>query len=157
MKIHGSTADRGLSTDVQDLFRTYLREGRLYREGVSPAGVVDLQQDLNRLGADPQLAEDGIYGPNTAAAVRDFQESAGVTVDGIVGPETKDALKSALADQGILVSKPPTLPGPDPTPPESRHDEQGTSRAQFSRAEIGVGVTILGGLGYYLWKEFQAD
>jgi peptidoglycan hydrolase-like protein with peptidoglycan-binding domain len=35
---------------------------------------------------------DGIAGPLTAAAVRDFQRSSGLTVDGLAGPRTRRAL-----------------------------------------------------------------
>jgi N-acetylmuramoyl-L-alanine amidase len=36
--------------------------------------------------------EDGIFGPNTAGAVKEFQRNAGVTIDGISGPHTLAAL-----------------------------------------------------------------
>ena len=36
---------------------------------------------------------DGIYGPDTAAAVADFQRNAGLTVDGIFGPDELRALE----------------------------------------------------------------
>jgi peptidoglycan hydrolase-like protein with peptidoglycan-binding domain len=39
-----------------------------------------------------RLTLDGIFGPNTAAAVREFQTQRGIGVDGIVGPHTMAAL-----------------------------------------------------------------
>jgi putative chitinase len=55
-----------------------------------------LQADLNTLGADPQLAVDGILGPATAAAVKVFQAAAGLTADGIAGPVTLAAIKQGI-------------------------------------------------------------
>jgi peptidoglycan hydrolase-like protein with peptidoglycan-binding domain len=55
-----------------------------------------LQVSLNKLGADPPLVPDGSYGPLTAAAVKDFQESRGLNSDGKVGPETFAAIDAAL-------------------------------------------------------------
>jgi len=38
------------------------------------------------------IVVDGIFGPNTEAAIKDFQGGAGLVVDGIVGPATWHAL-----------------------------------------------------------------
>lgn len=55
--------------------------------------VVSLQRALNaQLFPRPRLAEDGIFGPLTKAAVVAFQRQAGIGVDGIVGPATRAAL-----------------------------------------------------------------
>lgn len=43
------------------------------------------------------LAVDGVFGPATETAVKQFQEGAGLAVDGIVGPATWAALPSGGA------------------------------------------------------------
>lgn len=53
--------------------------------------VTELQHRLNALGFDAGR-EDGILGPETAAALRDFQRNTGLAVDGILGPETLEGL-----------------------------------------------------------------
>lgn len=45
-----------------------------------------------------RLATDGVFGPNTEQATRDFQRGQGIAVDGIVGPETRAALSEALEE-----------------------------------------------------------
>jgi peptidoglycan hydrolase-like protein with peptidoglycan-binding domain len=50
-----------------------------------------LQWHLNKFGY--KLKEDGIYGPKTLEAVRDFQTRHGLVVDGLVGKKTKALLK----------------------------------------------------------------
>ena len=53
--------------------------------------VRELQRRLNRLGFDAGY-DDGLFGPQTVAAVREFQLNAGLLVDGIAGRETIDHL-----------------------------------------------------------------
>ncbi len=55
--------------------------------------VRELQRRLNRLGFDAGYV-DGIYGPDTAAATREFQLNTGLPDDGITGPGTVAALRS---------------------------------------------------------------
>jgi N-acetylmuramoyl-L-alanine amidase len=47
--------------------------------------VVDLQHRLNALGFDAGR-QDGLFGPNTLAALLDFQRNTGLAADGICGP-----------------------------------------------------------------------
>ena len=49
--------------------------------------VAELQRRLNQLGFDSGRA-DGMFGPNTDTAVREFQRGCGVNPDGICGPDT---------------------------------------------------------------------
>jgi peptidoglycan hydrolase-like protein with peptidoglycan-binding domain len=62
----------------------------LVRKGDQNHPVKTLQYLLRARGHS--VAVDGIFGPKTDAAVRDFQRQKGLTVDGIVGPNTWGAL-----------------------------------------------------------------
>ena len=69
------------------------------REGDSGNAVANLQYYLNYLSgfyeSIPPLAIDGSFGPSTAAAVADLQNTFGLVADGIVGPVTWEALYDA--------------------------------------------------------------
>ena len=64
-------------------------------------GTIDLddlagvQTALALVDCDPGEI-DGLDGPNTRAALKSFQEVAGLTADGLIGPKTRAALKEAL-------------------------------------------------------------
>jgi hypothetical protein len=51
-----------------------------------------VQGRLNANGAAPPLAVDGVWGPRTDAALRQFQRRRRLAVDGIYGPRTHAAL-----------------------------------------------------------------
>ena len=65
------------------------------RRGDTGPGVEQIQTALNAAGYD--LEVDGIFGPQTDRAVRDYQTKNGLTVDGIVGNMTWGKLSSAAA------------------------------------------------------------
>lgn len=62
--------------------------------GSRGAQVMTLQKKLH-------LRVDGIFGPLTDEAVREFQEKNGLTVDGIVGPKTWNKLGTAINKRNI--------------------------------------------------------
>ena len=77
-----------------NLVRTEMGENReepILKKGSTGEAVKRLQARLNELGFD--LAVDGSFGPNTLAAVKEFQSRAGLEADGSVGPLTWAALK----------------------------------------------------------------
>src|SRR6266851_3542001 len=64
----------------------------VFQVGSHGSAVAQLQARLSELGFDPGTA-DGSFGPGTAAAVRAFQTSVGLTPDGIIGLDTLAALE----------------------------------------------------------------
>jgi peptidoglycan hydrolase-like protein with peptidoglycan-binding domain len=60
--------------------------------GSSAAQGSEIQKLLNNFGYG--LDVDGIVGPKTLAAIKDFQSKHGLEVDGIVGPKTMGALQA---------------------------------------------------------------
>jgi peptidoglycan hydrolase-like protein with peptidoglycan-binding domain len=69
---------------------TKIQPWPLVQRGDEQHPVQTLQHLLREHGA--KVAVDGIFGPRTDAAVRDFQGSHGLSVDGIVGPHTWSAI-----------------------------------------------------------------
>lgn len=71
----------------------------LYKQGAHSDGVRTVQEQLGHLGyvgADGKpLVEDGRFGRNTDAAVRQLQKDNGLVADGVVGAKTLDAIKEA--------------------------------------------------------------
>jgi hypothetical protein len=72
------------------------------RQGDRGEAVRQLQVQLKAVGKDPGDV-DGVFGPATAAAVRDFQDDHdALAPDAIVGPETWGALRQALEFPGLF-------------------------------------------------------
>jgi N-acetylmuramoyl-L-alanine amidase len=71
----------------------HLGERQLYLRSPMTRGddVADLQRRLGALGFDAGRV-DGIFGPDTARALSDFQRNSGLVGDGIFGPDTVAAL-----------------------------------------------------------------
>jgi peptidoglycan hydrolase-like protein with peptidoglycan-binding domain len=97
-----------------------------------------LQQALGSIKVD------GIFGPETEAAVRSFQSSHGLTVDGIVGPLTSAALRgsgTALTSDVQSTIPGETLAGSAQTATTPEQPESTTQPAADSGATQGSGAT----------------
>jgi N-acetylmuramoyl-L-alanine amidase len=68
--------------------------------------VAELQHRLGGLGFDAGRV-DGIFGPDTAGALLEFQRHSGLAADGVTGPETLDQ----LARLGGRITEPGTVAG----------------------------------------------
>jgi peptidoglycan hydrolase-like protein with peptidoglycan-binding domain/cell wall-associated NlpC family hydrolase len=66
-----------------------------------------------------QVKVDGVYGPETETAVRQFQTSRGLAVDGVVGPQTTSALRDRASATATFASFHPATPGDAEAAPES--------------------------------------
>ena len=74
--------------------------------GKRGTAVRDVQQALIALGYKlPKHGADGVRGPETIEAVKQFQQDNNLTVDGDPGPETVGALNKIIADKGIKITK----------------------------------------------------
>jgi peptidoglycan hydrolase-like protein with peptidoglycan-binding domain len=67
------------------------------RQGQEGDSVRQVQEDLSRRGF--QVKVDGKFGPETEAAVRQFQAQNGCKVDGMVGPETLGAMRRGASTE----------------------------------------------------------
>ncbi len=88
----------------------------MLKNGSSGDDVTRLQKRLAAAGFDPGAA-DGVFGPKTEAALRAFQEDAGIAVDGIAGPATNAKLaetEAAALEKLSNFGKDDTSDGPAP-------------------------------------------
>lgn len=90
---HGAVDDETWSALVDAGFALGDRLLYLTRPWLRGDDVRELQRALSRLGFDTG-ATDGIHGPDTDGALREFQHNAGLQVDGIAGAETLRMLSS---------------------------------------------------------------
>jgi peptidoglycan hydrolase-like protein with peptidoglycan-binding domain len=85
--------------------------------------VLGLQKALQKLGFEPGPM-DGVLGPPTQAALKQFQQANGLAADGILTPQTQAALAKALQARTAPAGRAPVAPAPAPSPrpPEAAAD-----------------------------------
>jgi len=108
------------------------RGPRNLRDGDRGTDVRAWQGDLNRMGYYTEI--DGIFGEETTALTRAFQEAAGIETDGVVGKNTR-AMAAAV----------PSFPGLTRPGQGSRHNPNEVTRA-YQQALLGRG-----------WKKMSVD
>jgi peptidoglycan hydrolase-like protein with peptidoglycan-binding domain len=101
------------------------------------------------------IAEDGVLGPNTGAAIRAFQASHGLAVDGNVGPVTwralADAEHAAVHAAHVAAEAPATTPTQQPTAPVVREasvlQQAPASSTDVSALQQALGIASDGTFG----------
>lgn len=151
--IVGEATWRGMVESSWSLGERILRQEEPYLRGDD---VRDLQVRLNALGFDAGK-HDGIFGLETAAALRDFQRNLGIEDDGIVGMETLQALRRLrlvtrmglgprLREREARQSGPPGLAGKriaiDPGHGGDDHGERGPSGESEAETTWRLGTAL---------------
>ena len=134
--------------------------------GPGAAGdVVRRAQRALRRTPNLSIVVDGVYGPATEAAVKEFQAGASLQVDGIVGPNTWDALPSGApmptlqeGSTGMVVARLQNVltngaPGQWATTPGPIDEDFGPqTRASVEAFQAWGGVIVDGIVGDQTWS-----
>lgn len=72
------------------------------KKGMTHADVIELQQKLNELGFFEEDEFTNYFGPKTEVAVKEFQQSVGMTTDGIAGKQTLTAIDIKIRQKNLV-------------------------------------------------------
>ena len=108
-------------------------------KGSSGSEVKKLQQALMKAGYNVgSTGADGKFGPNTQAAVKQYQQDMGLAVDGVAGKNTLGRLYStegsAAAGSSSSANKPGTTQSPAASPDYSQYSYDSASDAAYQQA-----------------------
>ncbi len=121
--------------------------GAVLFKGTRGPVVAELQRRLVAHGLKVDV--DGVFGPGTEAAVREFQQRAGLAADGLVGKKTARALLAAPAVDGFEPTTPASLAEVASGKSSLPRGARGPATRELQRAltAAGFGVTVDGEFG----------
>ena len=116
------------------------------KTGSSGSDVKKLQQALVDAGYNVgSTGVDGVFGKNTAAAVKQYQKDNGLAVDGIAGKNTLGALYGSGTTKTTTGTKAETTASTNKTAQTSDSSASATQNSSASNGkDIGKGSTVLG-------------
>jgi len=99
--------------------------------------VLGIQKALHKLGFYTGPL-DGVVGPPTQEAIKEFQQASGLPANGIVDPKTQAALAKALQGGTVAAggAKAPPAPAPSAPPSAPQADAAGTPPTEQELAKL---------------------
>ena len=121
---------------------TFAAGGALAQSGTTSSGAVRAAgSTVAALQSALGITPDGVYGPNTRRAVRNYQRNQGLAVDGIAGPMTLSHLGLASARSGAAT-----------TPAVSSGGAPNATLAKIAQCESSGNPTAVSASGQYRGK-----
>lgn len=119
----------------------------LLKQGSKGNDVSAIQQALKGYGFYGGVV-DGLFGPKTAQAVKDFQNQTGIKVDAIVGPQTRGQLDSWAQNPHNVVQNDPLVQQLAQNDPIVARTLQATANGG-NQANLLAAAHALSSKGYY--------
>ncbi len=133
-----------------------LIEGGNLNQGSSGVNVSQLQQFLKSNGYY-QGNTDGLYGPKTKAAIRQFQQDTGIAQDGIFGPVTQSKMLEFISNPLKAQMNDPVVKAEMEKDPRLANALNGLQKEGGNRADMVASSGEIGKGGYYLGAGFTVS
>jgi lipid-binding SYLF domain-containing protein len=137
-----ATQEKNNQQTQQDRTNNANRKQWSKQHTTSKTQVRQVQTALKNRGFDPGPI-DGVMGPKTMMAIRNFQSSQGMTASGMIDESTLTALQIQIEPSSGSTSSPQTSSnvGNSQLPQQGNQPPEALPRTEASPSEIGVGPT----------------